>query len=171
MSFVIVDVETDGPIPAEYSMVCFGAVLFDETLENSFYGQTRAISDRFIPEALEVSGFTREQHLAFDDPTGVMQKFAAWLEQNAKGGPVFVSDNLAFDWQFINYYFHHFLGNNPFGFSGRRIGDLYAGLVKDAYKASEWKKYRVTRHTHDPVDDARGNAEALRKFKELGLKL
>jgi len=30
MSLVIVDVESDGPIPAEYSMVCFGAVLFDD---------------------------------------------------------------------------------------------------------------------------------------------
>ena len=55
--------------------------------------------------------------------------------------------------------------------SGRRIGDLYAGLVKDASKATEWKKYRVTQHTHNPADDARGNAEALRKFKELGLKI
>ena len=81
------------------------------------------------------------------------------------------SCNVAFDWQFINYYFHRFLGRNPFGFSGRRIGDLYAGLVKDASKASEWKKYRVTKHTHNPVDDARGNAEALRKFRELGLKI
>src|SRR5207253_7684492 len=73
----------------------------------------------------------------------------------------------AFDWQFINYYFHRFVGHNPFGFSGRRIGDLYAGLVKDASKATEWKKYRVTAHTHNPVDDARGNAEALKKFEEI----
>ena len=100
-----------------------------------------------------------------------MEAFAAWLDQHSKGRPVFVSDNLAFDWQFINYYLHRFLGHNPFGFSGRRIGDLYAGLVKDAYKATAWKKYRVTRHTHNPVDDARGNAEALMKFKELGLKI
>ena len=46
---------------------------------------------------------------------------------------------------------HRFVGRNPFGFSGRRIGDLYAGLVKDAYKATEWKKYRRTTHTHNPV--------------------
>jgi len=109
--------------------------------------------------------------LAFDDPKAVMENFAAWLEQHSKGRPIFVSDNLAFDWQFINYYFHRFLGRNPFGFSGRRIGDLYTGLVKDASKATEWKKYRITAHTHNPVDDARGNAEALRKFKELGLKI
>ncbi len=171
MSYVVVDVESDGPIPAEFSMVCFGAVVFDDHLDKSFYGKTRPISDRFIPEALAVSGFSREQHLGFDDPKAVMDAFATWLDQNSKGRPVFVSDNVAFDWQFINYYFHRFVGRNPFGFSGRRIGDLYAGLVKDAYKASEWKKYRVTAHTHNPVDDARGNAEALRKFKELGLKI
>jgi len=106
--------------------VCFGAVLFDETLEKSFYGQTRPVSDRFIPGALAVSGFTREQHLAFDDPKAVMETFADWLDQHSKGRPVFVSDNLAFDWQFVNYYFHRFVGRNPFGFSGRRIGDLYA---------------------------------------------
>src|SRR5262245_49983013 len=171
MSFVIVDVEADGPVPAEYSMVCFGAVLFDETLGTSFYGQTQPISERSIPEALAVSGFTREQHLAFDEPAGVMKKFSDWLDQHSKGRPVFVSDNLAFDWQFINYYFHRFTGRNPFGFSGRRIGDLYAGLMKDASKATEWKKFRTTRHTHNPVDDARGNAEALLKFREFGLRI
>jgi len=168
MSYVIVDVESDGPIPAEFSMVCFGAVIFDDQLDRSFCGRTRPISDRFVSEALAVSGFSREQHMAFDDPKAVMENFATWLGEQTKGRPIFVSDNLAFDWQFINY---RFLGRNPFGFSGRRIGDLYAGLVKDASKATDWKKYRVTAHTHNPADDARGNAEALRKFKELGLKI
>jgi DNA polymerase III epsilon subunit-like protein len=171
MSFVIVDVESDGPIPAEFSMVCFGAVLFNDALDKTFYGKMRPISERFVPEALAISGFSREQHLNFDDPKEVMESFASWLDQNAKGRPVFVSDNVAFDWQFINYYFHRFLGRNPFGFSGRRIGDLYAGLVKDASKATEWKKFRVTKHTHNPVDDATGNAEALKKFREMGLKI
>lgn len=100
-----------------------------------------------------------------------MEHFAGWLAPQTKGRPIFMSDNLAFDWHFINCYFHRFLGQNPFGFSGRRIGDLYAGLVKDASKATEWKKYRVTRHTHDPVDDAKGNAEALKKIRELGLRI
>jgi DNA polymerase III epsilon subunit-like protein len=171
MSYIIVDVEADGPIPAEYSMVSFGAVLFDESLATSFYGRTRPISERWLPEALAVSGFSHEEHLTFDEPAAVMTEFDAWLNRNSKGRPVFVSDNVAFDWQFINYYFHRFLGRNPFGFSGRRIGDLYAGLMRDASKATEWKKLRVTKHTHNPVDDAHGNAEALRHFRELGLKI
>jgi hypothetical protein len=171
MSFFVVDVESDGPIPADYSMVCFGAVLFDETLQTTFYGRTRPISEKFVPDALAVSGFSRAQHEGFADPLAVMTEFATWLERHSKGRPVFVSDNVAYDWQWINFYFHRYLGKNPFGFSGRRIGDLYAGLMRDASKASDWKKYRVTAHTHDPVDDARGNAEALKKFRELGLKI
>jgi len=171
MSLFIVDVEADGPIPAEFSMVCFGAVLFDAALAQSFYGQTRPVSDRFDPKALAISSFSREQHLGFDEPKAVMEGFALWLEQHSAGPAVFVSDNLAFDWQFINYYFHRFLGRNPFGFSGRRIGDLYAGLMRDASKATEWKKYRVTKHTHNPVDDARGNAEALGHLRQLGLRI
>jgi DNA polymerase III epsilon subunit-like protein len=171
MSYVIVDVEADGPIPGEFSMVCFGAVVFQEGLNQTFYGRTRPISERFIPEALAISGFSQQEHQGFDEPKDVMQAFDEWLAKRSSGRPVFVSDNLAFDWQFINYYFHRFLGHNPFGFSGRRIGDLYAGLVKDASKATAWKKYRVTAHTHNPVDDAKGNAEALMKFRELGLKI
>ena len=77
------------------------------------------------------------------------------------------------DWQWINYYFHKYVGNNPFGFSARRIGDLYCGLVKDARKNRDWKsKYRKTKHSHNPVDDSMGNAEALIAFRDkLGLKI
>jgi len=82
MSYVIVDVESDGPIPAEFSMVCWGAVVFDDLLDKTFYRRTRPVSDRFVPEALAVSGFSREQHLAFDDPKTVMVPFASWLKQN-----------------------------------------------------------------------------------------
>jgi hypothetical protein len=58
MSYVVVDVETDGPIPAEFSMVCFGAVIFDDQLDKTFYGQMRPISDRLNSDALAVSGFS-----------------------------------------------------------------------------------------------------------------
>ncbi len=35
LSFIIVDIEADGPIPVEYSMVCFGAVMFDNPLDDA----------------------------------------------------------------------------------------------------------------------------------------
>lgn len=173
MSYIVVDVESDGGVPELYSMVCFGAVIIDDKLDKTFYGKTKPISLDYIPSALAVSGFSRTEHLGFNDPKSVMVDFAEWIKENSVGKPTFISDNPAFDWQFINYYFHKYYGSNPFGFSARRIGDLYCGLVKDVSKNAEWKKlYRKTRHTHNPVDDAMGNAEALLAMKKnLGLRI
>lgn len=166
----MVDVEADGPIPGDYSMISFGAVIVEPGLERSFYGQLMPISEKFIPEALAVSGFTRDETLAFDEPIQVMAEFQKWLSMNCKGRYLFVSDNNGFDWQFINWYFHHFLGKNPFGFSSTNLGSLYKGLVKDSFV--NFKHLRKTKHTHHPVDDARGNAEAFLTMAEtLGLKI
>jgi DNA polymerase III epsilon subunit-like protein len=169
MSLIVVDVEADGPIPGRYSMVSFGAVVVEPTLSRTFYGRTRPISDAWLPEALAVSGATREEHLGYEDPAEVMARFDAWIAEASKGRPVFCSDNLAFDWQFVNWYFHVFLGRNPFGWSGRRIGDLYCGMVKDGY--ATWKHLRRTAHDHHPVHDAKANAEALLAMIDMGLKL
>jgi hypothetical protein len=172
MSYIVVDIEADGPIPSKYSMVCFGAVVVEPTLQKTFYGKTKPVSDIWIPEALAISGFSRKEHLEFDDPLEVMQEFDNWLYKNSKGKPIFISDNNSFDWQWINYYFHYFLGKNPFGFSSRRIGDLYCGMKMDTSLNHEWKKkYRKTSHDHNPVNDAKGNAEALLAMKNLGLKI
>jgi DNA polymerase III epsilon subunit-like protein len=165
----MVDVEADGRIPGDYSMICFGAVVVQEGLKESFYGRLRPISDKWIPEALAVSGFTREATLGFDEPEKVMNDFARWLADNVKGRPLFVSDNNGFDWQFINWYFWHFTGANPFGHSSTNLGSLYKGMVKDT--ARNFKHLRKTAHTHHPVDDARGNAEALLAMKAMGLKI
>jgi hypothetical protein len=170
MSYIVVDIESDGPIPGDFSMVCFGAVVAEPGLQRTFYGKLKPTSERFVPEALAVSGFTREQVLEFEDPKVVMQRFATWLSSLRSKRLMFISDNNGFDWQFINWYFHHFLGKNPFGFSSQNLGSLYKGLVKDTF--ANFKHLRRTRHTHHPVDDARGNAEALLHMKEhLGLAI
>lgn len=170
MAYVMVDIESDGPIPGDYSMVCFGAVIVEPELNRTFYGKLRPVSEKWIPEALQVSGFTREEVERFEQPAEVMSAFAAWLKQHVRDRPMFVSDNNGFDWQFINWYFHHFTGANPFGHSSTNLGSLYKGMEKDAFV--NFKHLRKTRHTHNPVDDAMGNAEALLHMKNvMGLKI
>ena len=170
MSYIMVDVESDGPIPHKYSMVSFGAIVVEPSLSRTFYGKTKPISDSWVPEALAVSGISREQHLTFDDPKDVMEKFAKWVLMESDGHPRFVSDNNGYDWQFVNFYFHWFLGQNPFGHSSTNLGSLYKGLIKDDFQ--NFKHLRRTKHTHNPVDDAKGNAEALLHMKEtMGLKI
>lgn len=167
MSWIVVDVESDGPIPPEFSMICFGAVVVDAKLDKTFYGETAPISEHTNLAAAAISGISRATHETFEDPAAVMARFADWIQTNSKGRPIFVSDNPAFDWQWINYYFHKYTGGNPFGYSARRIGDLYCGLMKNAY--SQWKHLRKTKHDHHPVNDAKGNAEALLAMQKLGL--
>jgi len=170
MSYFMVDVEADGPCPGRYSMVSFGAILVKPGLDVTFHGRLKPVSETFVAAALAVSGVTREETLAFPEPRGVMEDFARWIAAHTTGRPMFVSDNNGFDWQFINWYFHEFTGQNPFGHSSTNLGSLYKGLVKDAFQ--NFKHLRRSKHTHHPVDDARGNAEALLHMRDtLGLKI
>jgi DNA polymerase III alpha subunit (gram-positive type) len=161
--YVVVDVETDGPIPGDYSMVSFGAVAVTRNAGEvaSFYsGPLKPISDKWDAEALSISGHNREdlfKHGAF--PSDALMLFEAWLKHYVPKKPVFISDNNGFDWSFINWYFHHFIGRNPFGFSSQNLNSMYKGMQRDYF--ASFKHLRNTAHTHHPVDDARGNAEAL----------
>jgi DNA polymerase III epsilon subunit-like protein len=173
MSHFICDVESDGPVPGKHSMVSFGIVRLDNFLDVTYYGEVKPISDEWVPEALNVSGFSREEHLEFGDPETIFKDLNEWVQaSNEKGRPIFWSDNPAYDWQWMNYYFHVYVGKNPFGHSARRIGDLYSGLVKNPHHSSRWKKFRKTNHSHNALEDAIGNAEALKYLDEkyhLGL--
>jgi len=164
VSYFMVDVEADGPSPGRYSMVAFGAILVRPGLDVTFHGQLRPVSETFVEAALAVSGLTRAETLAFPEPRGVMEAFARWIAAHATGRPMFVSDNNGFDWQFINWYFHEFVGKNPFGHSSTNLGSLYKGIVRDTGK--NFKHLRRSKHTHNPVDDARGNAEALLHMRD-----
>jgi len=143
MSLVFVDCEASGPCPGRGDLTEFGAVIHKS--RKTFYGDLRGKTPYGI--ALTFLHFRR------------------FLESNCESRPVFVSDNPAFDWQWINYYFHHIFGMNPFGWSARRIGDYYAGLQGDFHKSNNWKKFRKTKHDHNPVNDAMGNVEAFDRMQ------
>ena len=166
--FVMVDVEADGPIPGDYSMIALGAVVVEDSLDRTFKGHLMPISEKWDPEALAVSGFTREETLKFRAPGPVMADFADWI-RSLKVRPIFIADNNGFDWQFVNWYFHHFTGSNPFGFSSQNLNSLYKGIVRDTF--ASFKHLRKTKHDHDPLNDAKGNAEALlHMIDEMRLK-
>ena len=157
----VVDVESDGPVPPLYSMISFGAVAVDRSLNKTFLGRVAPLPGaKRLEAAAAISGVSAEEHSGYEDPQIVMRNFADWVKStNVNGRPIFISDNPAFDWGYMNYYFHAYLGENPFGYSARRIGDFYCGLTKNYF--SSWKKLRKTIHDHNPVNDAKGNAEAL----------
>jgi hypothetical protein len=98
-------------------------------------------------------------------PLDVFTWFDAWLAEVCDGSrPVLVSDNPAWDFMWICDGFWTTLVRCPFGHSGRRISDFYAGLRGDFRKTQDWKRLRVTPHDHNPVHDALGNAEAFTRL-------
>lgn len=94
--------------------------------------------------------------------TEQIPKFLHWCE-SLNDRLMFVSDNNGFDWQFVNYYFHRYCGKNPFGHSSMNMGSLYKGLERNMFK--NFKHLRRTKHTHNALDDAKGNAEAMLTIK------
>lgn len=161
-----VDVEADGPVPGLYNMISFGIVPLHD-LEAGFYGEIYPdILNAGIPEARNISGISYEKQLTFSPASIIIPQAISFIHQNCQSErAIFWSDNNGFDWSFWNYYVVKYGGGlNPFGFSSRRIGDLYAGLKGNPRSTQGWKKYRKTNHTHNALDDSRGNAEALRRI-------
>jgi len=162
VSLIFVDCEANGPCPGCGWLTEFGAV--EWKTRSTFHGVLVAhnyfleIGGRGMTE--EWFGPRKEYP---QDAIRVFAVFKDWLG-TFEGSPIFVSDNPAFDWQWINWNFHHLLGTNPFGHSARRIGDFYAGLEKDFRRATQWKRWRKTKHDHHPVHDALGNVEAFDKM-------
>lgn len=143
-NLIIVDCEAPFGVgsPAVGDMTEFGAV-------------------QFIPDP----PYYRESFHGYSPNQTTFRDFDDWISQILrsanKSRAIFVSDNPAYDFQWINYYFWKYFGRNPFGHSARRIGDFYAGLTGDFRNTSSWKRLRITPHDHNPVHDAIGNAEAL----------
>lgn len=152
MSLIFVDVEaTFGvgcPGLPQGGMTEFAAVEFKSRL--TFHG---------VPNMKALDG-SNEQYSEWHN---TFVCFKEWLER-FNFPLVFVSDNPAYDWQWINYHFWHELGHNPFGHSARRIGDFYAGLCGEWSNTQKWKRLRITKHTHNPINDAMGNAEAFARI-------
>ncbi len=175
MTFYSVDIEADGPAPGPYSMLSAGLVAVRTGLADRFYTELKPISGNYVPDALAVSGLDREQLVETgEDPEAAMTRLRDFVRETTVGRPTFISDNPGFDFSFVNYYLHVFNAGgddeaNPFGHSSRRIGDLWAGLSGDASKSSDWKSMRETSHTHNALDDAVGNAEALLAISSRGL--
>jgi ribonuclease T len=174
--FVSVDVETSGPIPGKYSLLTLGACITRDP-EQSFFCRLKPISMEADPDAMKVTGLSLDE-LAISGtlPKAAMAKFADWVEKQASGTtPVFVGLNAAFDWSFVNYYFHLHLNHNPFGFAPLDIKSMFFGSF-----ASSWRETRSSHMTevlqptrlgtHDALADALAQAELfelLRKRSRL----
>lgn len=165
-----VDIETAGPVPAEFSMLSLGACPINQP-EQFFYAELKPINENFVPEALAVSRFDLSVlKETGEESAAAIERFKGWVEAMAGANkPVFAGFNAGFDWSFVNWYFHKFTGDNPFGFAPLDIKSYYMGAV--GCRWSETTSSRLppelqptTKATHNALDDARAQAEIFRKL-------
>ncbi|WP_286918621.1 3'-5' exonuclease [Pseudomonas sp. UBA6753] len=171
--YISVDIEASGPIPGEYSMLSLGACVVGRP-EQAIYLELMPDSPRHDPEAVSVTGFDLQSLAATGiAPLQAMQKLAEWLanvsasEQKA----IFIGLNASFDWSFVNYYFHKYLGENPFGFAALDIKAYYMGAFNLEWKQTKSSHMSAnllphTSPTHNALDDARYQAELFQLMQQ-----
>lgn len=164
-----VDVETAGPYPGRFSLLSIGACLVaDPTI--TFYVELQPLTPDVDPQALAISGLSMEGLLARGlAPADAMFQFAEWVQSVCPPGarPVFVGMNAAFDWMFVNEYFHRYLGYNPFGHSALDIKAFYAGRTGARWSETSLR-HIVARYggapalSHNALADAVDQAALMR---------
>jgi ribonuclease T len=141
--WIMVDLETSGPIIGTHSMTELGAVVGS---------RSRGVIDRFevliapISEHVKTSrsSFARAQVSGLQ-PADAMARFAAWCKPLLDRKASFLARPAAFDWPWVVQYAWRYLGDNPFGFK--------------AICASSWlevsgKNFRGVELPHIAVQDA-----------------
>ncbi len=170
--YISVDVEAAGPIPGTFSMLSLGACVVG-TPTTVFYVELRPITTHFVPEALRVGGFSLERLARTGcEPKEAMEAFRDWIARvRVNRFPVLVGFNASFDWAFVNWYFHTFVSENPFGIGALDIKAYYMGLSGCSWQETAWSKLpqgfrAVHQQTHNALDDAVAQAEVFAKLLE-----
>lgn len=150
--WIMVDVETSGPIYGRHSMTELGAAV--GTPE-------RGVLDRFEVFIRPISEEVRSSRGSFARakesglaPAEAMRRFAEWTAPHRERKATFVARPAAFDWPWIVWYAWTFLGDNPFGFKAVCASSWFEG---------RGRTFRVDL-PHRAVDDA---DIQLRHFFEL----
>lgn len=169
--FISVDVESSGPIPGDYSMLSLGACVIGDD-DKGFYTEFKPLNDNAIPEATRVTGFDLAKLAeSGEHPEIAMKQLAAWVKEvSGDRKPIFVGFNAGFDWSFVNWYFAHFLMDNPFGFAPLDIKSYYMGLTGCTWEDTKSSRIRMEFQPakpgdHNALNDARAQGVMFDKMR------
>ncbi len=170
-TYISVDVETSGPYPGTYSLLAIGACVVDDP-GKTFYVELKPISGHTTEEATAIHGLSMSGLAEHGlEPAEAMSLFKDWLAAQTPTGqrPIFIGFNAPFDWMFVNYYFHYFLGYNPFGHAALDIKSFYMGLAGVSWAETTMRhvspRYLNHQHlTHQALRDALDQADIFYKM-------
>jgi len=165
---ILVDIETYGPCPGIHPMVSFAAIHLETKKE--FYRELFPDTLSTVAEAVKIadSGL-RGQAVSAEK---AMKDFEYWLLELSEVIDerfILISDSTSFDHSFMTYYSWKYLGYSLFGHSSVSLNQVYKGMKKDM-RVHVGNLRPKGSHTHNALDDVRGNMVALDKMVERGLR-
>lgn len=179
--YISTDIETDGPIPGDYSMLSLGSAMFSSLgqLVDTFQCNLKPLPGASQhpetmlwwekhPEAWIKSQINQES------PKLAMEGYHEWIRSCCNPGdkPVFVGYPASYDFCFVHWYFHHFIGSSPFGFQALDLKTYAMAALgrefKETYKSSMPKKWFVDleEHTHGALQDALEQGKLFFRIRE-----
>ena len=134
-AYVSIDIETTGPAPGTHSMISLGAAAFSRGGEmlDTWDANLSELNDagrhpgtmkwwEMQPEAWALA--TKNQI----EPYDAMKSFERWVIE-LPGRKIAAAWPAAFDFAFVNWYCHSFVGHNPLGFACLDLRSLAMGLT------------------------------------------
>lgn len=170
--YISVDVETDGPIPGQNSMLSIGAAAFlpDRRMLGTFSMNLIKLDGAVADPDTEKWWATQPEawnacRQDIQDPVHVMHTFVAWVGEMCLGhepkalSPVFVGYPAGFDFLYVYWYLIKFVGMSPFSFSALDIKTYAMAIMDCGYRdvsKKTMKRFKEPnlKHTHVAVDDA-----------------
>lgn len=142
--YISIDIETNGAAPGVHSMLSLGAwaIMPSDKAGESYWDGPTFYQNLFpLPDATASEdtmawweGFPdayREATSHQREPIDVMAGFGDWCEEVGEHGRLVAAAwPAAFDFSFVNWYMHKFVGSNPLGFSCLDIRSFANGLFR-----------------------------------------
>lgn len=184
-TYIVVDIEADGPVPGLYSMLSLGAVATTKDKQISeFYKTIQPLEGASEhPRTMRwwaANPDAWEQVQQNAQPASVaIKEFVAWA-QSLNTTLIFVSNPVGFDYPFISWYLQKFTNSNVFtnkngGTNSLDLQSFIAGKfnleLKTIHLATlpDFLTNGMPKHTHNALDDAKGYAFILRNaFNKSG---
>ena len=177
--YISTDIEADGPIPGQNSMLSLGSAAFTENgdmldtfacnlqlLEGAVADPKTAAWWATQPEAWAACRTDPKQ------PKVAMESYRVWL-QSLHGKPVFVGYPATYDFMFVYWYLIRFTGESPFSHSGLDIKTYAMCLLKRPFRESTKRNMPASwfgqrEHTHTALDDAIEQGELFCNMLRVG---
>ena len=180
--YILTDVEADGPIPGEFSMLSLDSIALDKKGEvlGEFYKKLVP-----LPTALQdkkTMQFWKDNPKAYqeattnaEDPQKVMTEYNKWLKKlkkDTKKELVFIAYPVTVDFMFVYWYLIKFTGESPFGYSGLDMKTLAMSILKKDFSEitknkmpKSWLKHPGQKY-HFALQDAKEQVFMLIKMLE-----